>query len=85
MRKVRKNKLILRWPDGRDETVYLPASVAFIAARAIARQTTADPVLWGEFGTAEFKNDGSGSVLWNSDFNTPGAVTHFDTRTIVCI
>ena len=80
-----KNKLILRWPDGSDETVYLPVSVAFVAARAIAQRTHADPVLCGEFGTAEFKNDGSGSVLWNSDSTMPGVTTLFDTRTIVCI
>jgi hypothetical protein len=85
MRRTRKNKLILRWPDGRDETVSLPVSVAFVAARAIAQRTHADPVLCGEFGTAEFKSDGSGSVLWNSDSTMPGTTTAFDTRTIVCI
>lgn len=83
-----KRKLRIEYDtvDGlRTVTGTLPQAIAFDCARAAAVRNLGEVRLIGNYGTAAFNHDGSGSVTWNENSTEPGAVTGFGPSTTVCI
>ena len=85
MKQPKRVKLIVQSPADRNESTMLPYAVAWAAARGIARDTHHVALLVGEFGTARFNTDGSGTVEWNDKSTKPGETTKFGERTTVAI
>jgi|SRR6516225_9738467 hypothetical protein len=81
----RRLVIIASSPSDRHLRIYVPYSLAWVCARAIARDTHHMAVLYGAYGRARFRHDGSGYVEWNSRSSTPGEKTEFDQRTTVVI
>lgn len=78
-------KMVVQSPSDRNATTYMPAAVAWAAARGIARDTHHAVILHGIYGVARFDYRGGGTVEWNDASTMPGQTTRFDDRTTVCI
>ena len=83
--RINRVKLITQNPSDLNVTTWVPYAWAWTAARAIARETHSVPILYGEYGRAVFRTDGSGYVEWNAKSTKPGERTTFDERTTVLI
>jgi hypothetical protein len=85
LKQYRCKMLVASPADGRWITSYLPRSVAWTAAQAIARETHYCVILCGEFGLARFSIDGGGHVEWNEKSTCPDSQTSFGPNTQVAI
>ena len=80
-----KVKMISQSPSGKNRVTWLPREIAWAAARGVSMETHCAVILYGEFGTARFAQDGSGNVEWNEKSLSPGDVSRFCDRTTVMI
>jgi hypothetical protein len=78
-------KLIVQSPSDKNRTIWLPYTVAWAAARGIARETHHVATLFGKFGKARFNPDGGGVIEWNEESTRPGETTTFGPNTVVAI
>ncbi len=80
-----KLKLVTQSPSDHNRVNWVESTVAWAAARGIARDTHYAVVLYGEYGTARFDMHGGGKVQWNEKSTMPGKTTTFDANTTVCV
>lgn len=83
--KTPKVTIVVVAPSGRSQSFTLPYSVAWPAARGIARESHHEVTLFGQYGNAVFDWTGGGHVVWGDKSTTPGETTRFDANTTVCV
>ena len=78
-------KMVTQDCSDRNRVTWLPEGVAWVAARAIARETHYAVILYGRYGTARFDQSGNTTVEWSTESTIPGQVEHYEDGTTVCI